>query len=274
MPPFPSLVAVEGKCAKHGIEWQARAPERLLHLNYCPACGQEAIAAKRDEDEREFYRELAEARRADTLRKLEGADIPPRFREARLSDRCAHQGHEELMHRLRQYVEHWPLMLKRGTSFVLFGIRGTGKTQAVSALCSELMQIGATCAFLTQDKLSDLVRSAYGRNATRSEYEIKSDLLRFDLLAIDELGSGKDTENEVRMLNAIMHARHEAMKPTFVTSNLSRRENRALNIPPGIEEYLGQKLAERMNSWKWHPCNWPSYRTTVAYIRGTEAAAA
>lgn len=262
------MKTVTGTCGIHGA-WSVPMPPFLAMVlersgaNGCPACGDELRRAKRDEDMAVSNSELAAARQrwGETL--LGRAAVPGQFREASLSDECAFPEHAAVMERLRRYVAFWPARLRNGASVVMHGPPGVGKSRAAAGVLRAVLAQGARGTFLRQEALSAMVRSCYGSKATRSEDEIMAELLGMDLLVLDELGVGKTTEHEIRMLNAVIAGRHEEMRPTLCTTNLARFE---------LEAYLGQRLADRMKSWTWIDCEWPSYRDSETYATSARAA--
>lgn len=262
------LVDVAGDCAEHG-PWTVPLPPFLARqlqqsgVNGCPTCGALLVAEKRAEDEAISAVDLAEARQrwGETL--LGRAAVPGQFRNASLGDECAFPEHLAVIDRLRRYVGSWPARLRNGASIVLHGPPGVGKSRAAAATLKAVLAQGARGTFLRQEALSAMVRSCYGSNATRTEDQIMSELLGMDLLVLDEIGVGKTTEHEIRMLNAVLAGRHEEMKPTLTTTNLAR---------PDLESYLGPRLSDRMKSWTWIGCEWPSYRDSETYATSARAA--
>jgi len=266
--PFAGFAEVTGQCARHG-GWSVRLPPSLARrfaeagVEGCPSCGREMIAAKRDEDLAASDSEIAAARQrwAETL--LGRAAVPGQFRDASLGDSCAYPQHREVLERLRKYIAVWPERLRKGASIVLHGITGNGKSTAAAATLKAALNLGARGTFLRQDALSAMVRACYGPKASRTEDEIMAELIGMDLLVIDEIGVGKTTVHEIRMLNSVICGRHEEMRPTIITTNMTRAS---------CEDYLGERLQSRMRNWTWIACEWPSYRETQEYVTGARAA--
>lgn len=262
------MAPISGTCATHG-PWTVRMPPFLARVlersgaSGCPACGAELVAAKRTEDLAQSDADLVAARRqwGETL--LGRAAVPGQFRDATLSDPCATPEHLAVVQRLLLYVGSWPARLRNGASIVLHGPTGTGKSRMAAAALKAVLNQGARGTFLRQDALSAMVRACYGPQATRSEDAIMAELIGMDMLVIDEVGVGKTTEHEIRMLNSVIAGRHEEMRPTLITTNLARVD---------LETYLGQRLADRMKSWTWIACEWASYRDSADYAMGARAA--
>ncbi len=149
------------------------------------------------------------------------ANIPARFARTRFADFQEHlDNHAEVL----GYVTHFADCFDRTTTtgLMLMGPVGTGKTFLVSAILRHLILVrhvqGKFVDFF--HLLSDLKRGFAGG---RSESELIDPLASVPVLAIDELGKGREEKSkqdwELQVLDQIISKRYNAKLPTLITSN-------------------------------------------------------
>lgn len=112
-------------------------------------------------------------------------------------------------------------------SFYIYGPIGSGKSVLASALTIHLSKI----AFLNRNKfsftfvnVSELLlqfRQCYQKNSAISEMEMLENLMKYDLLILDDFGVEKTTEWAFQMLYILINRRYEQMKAMIITSNLN-----------------------------------------------------
>jgi len=139
--------------------------------------------------------------------------IPPRFRWARFDA-------EQLRERVRpvaavqQAIEATDLLSSIGQSVVIIGPAGSGKTSLACAILRAVaMRRGGhawRCRFAAALEIG-AARGAYG---TRSPLE--SDAIAASCLLLDDVG--QETEADRIHIAEVLHARHDAERPTIVTS--------------------------------------------------------
>lgn len=247
---------VDAICAKHGA-YKARVMDmtdfggRKLTMN-CPTCSQAARDA-------EAARKVAEAegqRRHKVAALNYAAGIPVRF-QARTLESYRHElpGQKRALNVARRFVESWPEQREKGTSLIFTGGPGTGKTHLACAIGSALMQghLAAVC-FGTVLELLRTVKDTYRKDSPRTETEAIADLLRYDLLILDEVGVQIGSEHEKNLLFEILNGRYQDCLPTILLSNLNAAD---------LEAFLGQRVMDR-----YRECgavvafDWQSHRGT------------
>jgi len=138
-------------------------------------------------------------------------------------------------------------------AMVLAGGVGTGKTSLAAALMDEWAWHHASVRYFTERDLYREIRSAWAKGAQRTEEEVLRMLIhKIDLLVIDDLGTGSDTDGEKGHLYDVLDGRYGERQLTLICSNLSRKE---------LASYLGTRLYDRLrDGGRWVSFDWASYR--------------
>ncbi|MCE9565827.1 MAG: ATP-binding protein [Planctomycetes bacterium] len=183
------------------------------------------------------------------------AAIPPRFQGKAFDDFAA--GDPQAIAALitcRDYADQFPERLRLGSSIMLCGNTGTGKTHLACAIARSAIEThGKTAVYLTVGRAFRMVKDTYRRESRKSEEEALSFFGKPDLLILDEVGVQYGSDTEKNILFEIVNERYEAMKPTILISNL------ALSA---LAEYAGDRVLDRMkeNGGKLIVFDWKSYR--------------
>jgi len=130
---------------------------------------------------------------------------------------------------------------------ILFGPRGTGKTQIGARCIQETVLDMFTAATCSQDIRDDVARYLKARvvgmiirdsfsDKARGEQKVWKHFTRPDLLVIDELHERLGTDFEQKNLTHILDLRYDAMKPTILIANVSKLQ---------LYELLGDSIMDR-----------------------------
>ena len=104
------------------------------------------------------------------------------------------------------------------SGFLLMGPVGTGKTHLVCGVVSHLtLERGVSCRFVDFFQLLKDLRDGFALN--RPMDELLGPLEDVTVLAIDELGKGKNTEWELSVLDVVISKRYNQQKTTLFTTN-------------------------------------------------------
>ena len=219
---------------------------------------------------KEFQRQCAEATRkesaeiyAEQRRRasdavLGRAAIPPRFTQKTLGNYAIHCDEQAGIKAIvEQYAASFSsAALADGTSLILCGGPGTGKTHLGCGVANELLRQGFTALYTTATGLVRDIRSTWTKDSERTETDVIRAFIAPDLLIIDEIGVQVGSADEKIRLFDVINARYEQVKPTLIISNLDVK---------GVVEYLGERAADRLreNGGQALAFTWGSYRRMV-----------
>lgn len=125
---------------------------------------------------------------------------------------------------------------------LFWGAVGTGKTHlALGIFRSLTLDYGIPCRFVDYGNLLMDLRRSFRAQAGTSEAALMLPLVEVEVLIIDELGKGRDTEWELTVLDDLISRRYNADRITLFTTNLSaeaaRPRGRGLN--PAYDQRRG-----------------------------------
>lgn len=97
---------------------------------------------------------------------------------------------------------------------------GTGKTHLTVAVAQQRARAGDTVHFQTATALIDNLRLATSQSHQMYQHALHN-LIETDLLAIDDLGTARDTPFAQEQLYKLLNARYETRRTTVVNSNMT-----------------------------------------------------
>lgn len=117
-------------------------------------------------------------------------------------------------------------LVKGGLLLVLLGPRGTGKSQALMKLTEATKKEGFQSLFINWSAWWMKVKSSYDSQSSDNELGLLNKLIEPNFLAIDEVGTGLDSESSRAwsLFEQAICLRSEALKATAISTNLSREE--------------------------------------------------
>jgi len=151
-------------------------------------------------------------------RLVNGAAIPSRYYHASLLDFANFSGNgREIVDRIKS----WQLAFQpnEGKGFILSGPIGVGKTYLLAAVVKSLALRGMSVVFVDFFQLLSILKAGYSED--RSDLEVLTPLIRADLLVIDELGKGRNTEWELTILDQLIMGRYNQNKVFVASTNYS-----------------------------------------------------
>lgn len=187
-------------------------------------------------------------------RKIYGAiSIPRRFIGKTFENYQPDENSQRVYDFFRDYADHLQDRIDAGTSVILTGRPGTGKTHLACALLFEAKKKGYSAFFINIRKLFRAVRDTWREGAAESESQVIDRYVDLDLLVIDEVGVQAKSENEQCILYDILNGRYENAKPTIILSN---------ETLPGIKQIISERAYDRLREGggKAFDCSWESYR--------------
>ena len=214
-------------CDKHG-KWLSYNPETDSSMPYCPQCAKE---------ER-------------TKAAFNGVDgIAKRFKMKTFSNyQVTNQAQHDNLAFLAQYAATFSEQLENGTSLMLLGKPGTGKTHLACAIANAVARKGHSVVVRS---VSGMFRSIAETWRNGGESKILNAYAEADLLVLDEAGASNMSNAENVALFEVINRRYEEMKPTIIVSNLSDNE---------LEKKIGERVIDRMAEGVILTFDWSSYR--------------
>jgi DNA replication protein DnaC len=236
-------------CEQHG-DYKAKAWEGFSGRTFytgCPECESENKAKKE--------RELKEMERKRYLCTLAMAGVSKRFINASFdgyqpeSERAA-----KVLKAVMSYKDQFQKIKETGTSLIMCGRPGTGKTHLANAMVISLLNQGVSALYTTSFRVMARIKATYSKyDATETESGVIKDLTTKDLLIIDEVGVQFGSEAEKVLFYQIINGRYDNVLPTVLISNLTKQE---------LERFIGERCFDRLKegSGAVLSFDWESYR--------------
>ncbi|MBE7025377.1 MAG: AAA family ATPase [Ruminococcaceae bacterium] len=111
---------------------------------------------------------------------------------------------------------------KHSDSLLLYGNSGLGKTFLSSAIANDLLSRGISVLYQSAGQIVELLSDArFGRNESETRSVLKAQLLKADLLIIDDLGTEFMNSMTEADIFSVVNGRILAEKSTIISTNLS-----------------------------------------------------
>ncbi|WP_246523098.1 ATP-binding protein [Gemmata palustris] len=221
----------------------------------CPVCEAEQEQARSDEEAARQIRDTAEHRDRLIRKHLQHAAVPPRFEGKSFAAFTATDSSSaKALATCRSYADRFLDHLRTGTSLILCGNAGTGKTHLACAVADQVIRNHSKAAvYMTAGRAFRKVKDTYRKNSQVSEQDALSAFAAPDLLILDEIGVQYGSDAERNILFEIVNERYEQMKPTVLISNLAL---------PALTEFAGERVIDRLkeNGGKLIVFDWKSHR--------------
>ena len=238
--PKYTLETRAGDCREHG-----RFPDNLVQQFGadpiwfgCPRCH---FDARHSQDLNQRSMAAGIYRERILNERLFDAAIPDRFMGCTLTNWNAREPAQvQALAACCGFVEAFEEHFTVGRSAMLLGTVGTGKTHLSTAMLQEVIREhahdGLRGLYATAGSIIRDVKATFG-NRGRTEADVYADLIRPDLLVIDEVGVQHGTDFERQVLFEVINGRYEKIKPTIVVSNLGVTE---------LRQCLGDRAVDRL----------------------------
>jgi DNA replication protein DnaC len=240
----------------------------------CPACGDTGFVADLSDPKHRFGRARKLRCRCleldNRIGRFNAAEIPARHAHAtRASYRPATEQRDAFL-----AISRWLGSYHRGEEnrgLILHGPVGTGKTHLVTAMLAELVFVhGASVKFVEFSHLLHDLKSGFGRGSSAAD--LIDPLVEVDVLAVDELGKGRNTEFEGTIVDELTSRRYNAMRTIIGTTNAAPKASTgrpAANLADPTTEALVDRVGPRVYSRLQEVCDFvevpgQDYRVRIA----------
>lgn len=244
-------------CAGQGLA-VVRSGERAVAkvcacVRTCPRCAGTGLVA----DSEAFRAPRRRCACQGVIRRAAAFDavgIPARHADSTRASFVPTTKHQIAVHKA---VGNWLKEFEPGKDnrgLVLYGEVGRGKTHLMVALLRELVfRHGVPSRFVEfSHLLADLKASFDGGGGAAALLE---PLARVDVLAIDELGKGRNTEFEGTVIDELVSRRYNAIRPILATTNFAPAPATGRPVGNAAEAQLGTAaaptLADRLGDRVW-----------------------
>jgi len=233
----------------------------------CSLChGREGVFGR----DSEGYEVFAPCSRRQARRRMDlfnGARIGRRYHQATFDSYAPRNGSQvAALETARLFTNAYGTGRTAKGGLLFWGAVGTGKTHlALSIFRALTLEFGIACRFVDYGNLLMDLRRSFRAEAGTSEAALMMPLVEVEVLIVDELGKGRDTEWELTVLDDLISRRYNADRVTLFTTNLaasaaSRPRGRGLNPaydqrrgdaamrggPPSLEERLDARIYSRL----------------------------
>jgi DNA replication protein DnaC len=155
----------------------------------------------------------------NVVRAYNQARIPARYSSARLDyfENPSGNGAKEVLPRLKRWLAGYPKTATRG--ILLSAEVGVGKTYLLTALARSLAMQGTRVRFVDFFQLISELKAAYTDG--KADKQLMQPLLSAEVLIIDELGKGRNTDWEQTILDQLVMGRYNQGKVVIASTNFS-----------------------------------------------------
>jgi DNA replication protein DnaC len=159
----------------------------------------------------------------------------------------------EALHITSTYCKMFKEIAPSGSSLILCGRPGTGKTHLACAIGVTLLNQLISVKYTTTYKAMLEIKSTFGRKEGLTEDDVIKSFIAPALLIIDEVGVQYDTKAENVLFYQLINGRYDNLLPTILISNLNENE---------LTKMVGERCIDRMCEADGAivPFTWNSYR--------------
>jgi DNA replication protein DnaC len=221
----------------------------------CPACGGTGLVAVSDAFRAPRRRCLCRAVE-QRMQAFDAVGIPARHSNSTRTTFVPADKHQTaVLGAVSRWLGAYTPGSERG--LVLVGEVGRGKTHLLVAMLRELALVrGVSCRFVEFSHL--LADLKAGFDAGRGAAALLDPLVAVEVLAIDELGKGRNTEFEAMVVDELVSRRYNAMRPLLATTNFLPRQSvgrgagnaaetqMGMAPPPSLVDRVGDRVYSRL----------------------------
>jgi len=140
--------------------------------------------------------------------------MPEKFREVSFDDWLADSDEKKKVKQMAKWFAEGAL--KR---WLIIGPCRTGKTMLVAATLRAMVNNGKEPLYTSATRMLRSVRDTWGKRGV-DEQAVMDKYIKANVLAVDEIGAGTGSDNDMVILSEIICDRYAANLPTVLISNL------------------------------------------------------
>ena len=153
------------------------------------------------------------------------AEIPARYLDSGLARFSNYTGNgQKIVTQLDGWIRKYDEDPLGHRGILLFGGVGVGKTYLLAALAKSLIFKGHSVRFVDFFQLISTIKGAYSER--KSDQRILSPLLDAEVLIIDEMGKGRNTEFEMTVLDQLVMGRYNQGGVLIASTNYTTEPSR------------------------------------------------
>lgn len=234
------------QCQGHGYTIHAKsefATGKICScIPICSRCGDSGML-KRVENGIERAGRCRCQKLPDRIELLGLAKIPARYGKYSFAEFDFEQVEYTTPFLLSTWLSHF--QKEQSNGFVLTGGVGRGKTHLMIAACKYLIfQYGLSIRFIEFSRLLAELKRSFSQK--KSIDSLMEELIRVDILAIDELGKGRCSDWELSVIDELISRRYNAMKLLVCTTNYPWSMTTGRATPNLASQEFEQSLADRI----------------------------
>ena len=193
-------------------------------------------------------------------------ELGPRYADCTLAgfifsgEGADRQKQERTLAQLTAYRDTLKERVTEGSGVFLFGPAGCGKDHLLSALMLDAVRAGYAVKWFNGMDVYGAFRD--GMDSETPEKRMIADMAKPDILALSDPipPKGDVTDFQRSQLFRVIDRRYRDCKPTWITANVSSREE--------ADQRFGVQLVDRLTDGALClPCNWPSYRASRRWLK-------
>jgi DNA replication protein DnaC len=190
-------------------------------------------------------------RLADLLKRYQHAQLPGRMANKQLANFNFAEVSTNVVRTVSPFLAHYkPGQMNPGLLF--HGPVGRGKTHLLAAIVRNLITThGVSARFVEFSHLLADLKNSFGRGGGAAR--LIDPLVEVDILAIDELGKGRNTEFEGTVLDELVSRRYNAGRTILATTNYAPGASEGLATPdfvsgngPALIDRVGDRVYSRL----------------------------
>lgn len=220
------------KCKKHNTTLKIIQLLETTQISICQQCQKEK--EQKDKEEIELQEKYLKKQKIIEARNY--LNLPKRFALSSFENFIADCKETKFNKKIcEEYSNDFEKNLACGKSIIMTGQAGNGKTHLAIAIIKAIAENGFKSIYSNSLDIFQNVKNTY--SSSENEKAIINKYCFVDLLVIDEIGVGHNSETERAILFQIVNKRYEDLKPTILISNLSREL---------LKKVAGERIIDRM----------------------------